>query len=1627
MALFAKNFLRLFGGSDEQNQMIDDDNGILNGEDVSSSFCPMTQSEIKEHFGDNMQLEDVTTTSTQHQLLQQQPTQLPTEAYSIDYWLPSHASLLAQVYKQTFNIQTLYEWQVQCFHSISNEPSNKNLIYCAPTSGGKTLVAEVLMARRLLEVQSNKTGSGKLKKVMFIAPFISIVEEKTDEFITKFGETSLGFQCRAYHSNVGGPISSVDFEEVHICVCTIEKANSMINQLIECGRLDEICMLVIDEVHMIMDVNRGYLLEILLTKVMYMNIDCQIVGMSATLPNVSDLADWINASLYVSEYRPVPLKEYIKLGDQIFSSDSLNETKEERTLQKRDIPDFIQSLLRLMRRKTDDHVPLLCHEVISDGGQVLVFCSSKVECVNWAKLISLSLQYEVTPKVLQDRSYLLNDLSRTPSGIDKDLASMIMKGVAFHHAGITTDERKLIEDGFRNNAINVLCCTTTLSAGVNLPCRRCIFIGMRLGIENIDIVQYKQSCGRAGRAGLDTYGESIIILSVSESMQQALHLMHSPFPELRSCLSTNPDCLNRALLEVIASGVVSNAEDIQFFLQNTLLSRQISKAKLSDLVNKRVQYLTDHKMVTISTINNQYRETRFGRGCFLSCLPPQESEIIYRELEDALDGIILRTDIHPIYFCTPLRHNLPVTASSYIKHLSRLDKRVLSVLGINHSGYLLNLQYSSTINPFKKDVLKMDKTMLRHYRFYGAVVLSDLADEASITEVAEKYGIPTGLLQQLQKSASTYACMITTMCYALGWSNLAAIFSTIAARLQYGVKADIIEISSIPGLSAKRARKLHEKGLDSIGKIASAQTNHVASCFQELIPYPQSDQVAEYQLKMQIEERNAEKVINSARKIIQSGMVVANDNLVNFTIGRTSQQSSPHSPPRFTQQRVAYASPKKKQLLFSTTKEVCQSTSNANSTTLTSETRQFKRIPPPDHKNKSVTTSAATPEKQRTSNLKRRVTVLDETVSSKVSDTKDTSPAPKRTRIDPPDTSPAKTSTSSSNTTTNKSNTILVSHKYNAKFAIIVLRAETNELVLQSKLDIVNLFKKLSEQESFGFMVHSHDSKPPVSKKDLFQVKRISKIDGISFSFPTVIDNIESIGAVHYLKLGYPIHPALLEVLKKFFASRQERRMYSFCIKEQWRILYENGITISSGRFIDVQIADWILKPDEKKGRDSLDVLYRNHLSDMNLTPDQNGLDLYKQDIIDTCISTVQSLRLGIYLRTAMRDSNLLTPFEKLEMRLIPVLSMMEYNGFAFETDCLKQLQELIIQRKDAMYSEMERILKSKNIRKSIFSPKKDVSSPKKVGELLFTHLKLENPTKTKSTKKEVLCKLMRDYSNDTDIHTILSHIKEIRNLSSLLTKQVSPLMSQHVLYNTVDGTRRIYAAQLQIASETGRLATINPNLQNIPHETKVIHPETQQTVLVNVRKGFTVSDPENFVLLSADYRQIECRMMAHLADDKILINIMNEGKRDLFDEIACEFFGHQSVDSVTSEERDTVKTVFYGIMYGMGPHRLGETLKAMREDAGIERQIAQDPTDEAKQYIDTLMNRFPSIRHYTRKVVPDMLEQHGCVYTLSGRRRHLEESKSKDVDDQAAARRKALSTICQGSAADLIKVCDSF
>jgi len=355
------------------------------------------------------------------------------------------------------------------------------------------------------------------------------------------------------------------------------------------------------------------------------------------------------------------------------------------------------------------------------------------------------------------------------------------------------------------------------------------------------------------------------------------------------------------------------------------------------------------------------------------------------------------------------------------------------------------------------------------------------------------------------------------------------------------------------------------------------------------------------------------------------------------------------------------------------------------------------------------------------------------------------------------------------------------------------------------------------------------------------------------------------------------------------------------------------------------------------------------------------------------------TLQLKEPLLKELKELKMVSLFEDVEMPLLKVLAEMEHVGVVLDTDALadfaKKLQERI-----------------ESIEKEIIDDagtEFNVASPRQVGEVLFDKLKIDDKAKkTKSgqysTNEETLQKLK-------DKHPIVEKILEFRGLNKLLNTYVEALPK---LVNKDTG--RLHTSFNQAVVVTGRLSSSNPNLQNIP-----IREEDGR----EMRKAFGVADSDH-LFLSADYSQVELRLMAHLSEDEKLLEAFNRGE-DIHAATAARIF-KVSLEEVTDDMRRKAKTANFGIIYGISAFGLSQRLNI--------------PRGEAKSIIDGYFDSFPAVKEYMDRVIAQAREK-GYVETMFGRRRYLPDINSRNGVVRGVAERNAINAPIQGAAADIIKM----
>uniref|UniRef100_A0A0P4WCU4 Helicase POLQ-like n=1 Tax=Scylla olivacea TaxID=85551 RepID=A0A0P4WCU4_SCYOL len=490
------------------------------------------------------------------------------------FGLSSHVLELLKIHR---GITKLYEWQEDC---IIKGGTGFNLLISMPTSGGKTLVAEVLIWQQLLLKNHN---------ALFILPYVALVQEKVRD-LAPFG-VELDFLVEEYASSRGSYPPIKHKKKRIVYVATIEKASGLVNSLLSEDRIKELGLVVVDEVHMVGETGgRGATLENLLTILRYAAPSVQMVGMSATVGNVNELAKFLGAETYENNFRPVHLIEYVMMEQQLCEVNKKAKTETDL---------FIKN--RTCTFNSRDHIGVLVEEMVPEHS-CLVFCPTKLWSENEALNICKVLPKKLKQVAYQKKKALLSALQEEGGqSVCPILRKTIPYGIAYHHSGLTDAERHLLEEAYLQGTICIICCTSTLAAGINLPARRVIIRSPYTGRVFLTQAKYKQMVGRAGRAGLSSAGESFLIIEKQNLNQVGKMLLSS----VDKCVSTLAEDeyhgLATLLFSSVGLGVAVSLPELKALASCSLLALQALNLNVdvSAMVVDIVEKLRDMELVCI--------------------------------------------------------------------------------------------------------------------------------------------------------------------------------------------------------------------------------------------------------------------------------------------------------------------------------------------------------------------------------------------------------------------------------------------------------------------------------------------------------------------------------------------------------------------------------------------------------------------------------------------------------------------------------------------------------------------------------------------------------------------------------------------------------------------------------------------------------------------------------------------------------------------------------------------------------------------------------------------------------------------------------------------------------------------
>jgi len=533
-----------------------------------------------------------------------------------------------------------------------------------------------------------------------------------------------------------------------------------------------------------------------------------------------------------------------------------------------------------------------------------------------------------------------------------------------------------------------------------------------------------------------------------------------------------------------------------------------------------------------------------------------------------------------------------------------------------------------------------------------------------------------------------------------------------------------------------------------------------------------------------------------------------------------------------------------------------------------------------------------------------------------------------------------------------KLNIELVPHSYN---------------LIQTREDLKKLAEELSKLEEFCFDTETTS----INALE-------SELVAIAFSW------IKGKGYLVYFPENENEIKEMLSILKPVFENDRIRKIGQN-IKFDIQVLANYGIEVR-GALFDTMIAHYLLEPDMRHNMDYLAETYLSYrpvsIESLIGEKGRNQKTMRSVPVEKIVEYSVEDADITFQLKELFEPKIIKEGMkelaENIEMPLIRVLACMERAGVKLDEENLKSiavgLREDIIRLEEEIYA--------------LAGEEFNISSPRQLGNILFIKLKLDDKaklTKTKQfiTNEEILQKLVNR-------HPVVGKVLEYRGLKKLLTTYVETLP---LLINKKTG--RIHTSFNQAVAATGRLSSNNPNLQNIP-----VRDERGR----EIRKAF-VPD-EGYIFLSADYSQIELRLMAHLSGDKNMIEDFISG-HDIHTATAAKIFG-VSFDEVTREMRSRAKTANFGIIYGISSFGLSERLNIGRK--------------EAKELIDGYFASYPGVKQYMEESIKQAREK-GYVTTMFGRRRYVRDINSRNQVVRGNAERNAINAPIQGSAADIIKI----
>ena len=669
-----------------------------------------------------------------------------------------------------------------------------NFVVAAPTASGKTLLAEM----KILDIVK------KNKKALYIVPLRALANEKYDEFKEKYEKIGLRISISV------GDMDSADswLGNYDIIICTSEKLDSLMRH--ESPWINSVGLVVVDEIHLLDSPDRGPTLEIVLTKLRQL-VNPQILGLSATISNYQELADWLDAKSVKSDYRPVKLYKGVYYDGEI----AFNPKKD----------------ISLQEESNGQPVLDLVSHTLKIKKQALVFISTRKHTESAAEKISdktfMALSTEEAENLVQLSNKIENAVENKTAQCER-LANCVRKGSAFHHAGLANQQRKLVEEGFKKGWIKILTATPTLAAGVNIPAYRVIIRDLKRfakfkGMDYLPAMEIEQMVGRAGRPKYETEGEGILIPKTKAEAVYAWEKYIQGQPEkIYSKLGVEP-VLRVHTLALIASGTCHTKSDIFNFFSKTFYAKQfedfsslkIKIEKVLDILHK-FKFITRGDMETGNTnqagFNNPFKSasslitdehlepTLVGKRVSELYIDPVTANYLVSSMEKTMSPVIDFSLLHTMCRCLEARPLISVKKGDIesineiiVQEIKNLVEKPPQEWDIEYEDYLASIKTASF--------------------FKGWI------GENGEDKILEIFGVTPGELRARLDIADWLLYSMSELALLLDFKEILKDIRKLRVRMEYGIKEELLALIKLKGIGRARSRLLFNAGVKDLGDV----------------------------------------------------------------------------------------------------------------------------------------------------------------------------------------------------------------------------------------------------------------------------------------------------------------------------------------------------------------------------------------------------------------------------------------------------------------------------------------------------------------------------------------------------------------------------------------------------------------------------------------------------------------------------------------------------------------------------------------------------------------------------------------------------------------------------------------